>query len=111
MQAHCSKEDKYVNQKCTNIGEIRKRLNQRLNQFFHALDIIKGINCLLGITLIVLRGRKTLTTLKAFSLTDPKDNSKILYKFDFYEQCLPRYNYDWINQIPPIPQISFFVKY
>lgn len=47
--------------------------------FFMSMKrIVKGGFFLLGITLIDFNGRKTLTTLRALSFTEPNESSRIL---------------------------------
>ena len=57
---------------------------------------------ILGMTLIVFNGLKTLTTLKDLSFTDPKESSNILL-YNYLEVFLPRYNNNSINKIPSYP--------
>lgn len=79
MKTHRGKQDKHVNQESADVCEIRQRMNECLNQLFHAYQSIsyqigKG---LLGTTLILLSGLNTLKILKAFSLTEPNTSSRI----------------------------------
>lgn len=79
METHCREEYQYENEEHADISKFRKRLEERLDNLLHTY-IFNHNFILLGIKLIVFRGRNTLITRSDFNFTDPKTNSRILSK-------------------------------